>query len=199
MPKQNVRREGLPGAWRERLLLDDGRQLILRPIEPEDARALQIGFELLSPEEVRFRFLHPLRELTEQASGQLARPHRDREFALVVAEDLPPGEALVGDVVRASIDQDQKKAEFAVLVSRFLGRQGLGELLMRRVIRWAKLKRLDVLYGDVLDDNLAMLALASRLGFRRSHRHDEPGVTRVTLDLQTAVPRRRTRRSARAR
>lgn len=191
MPKRGLRRERLRGSWRERLLLEDGRRLILRPIELDDARALKVGFELLSPEEVRFRFLHPLRELTDRASGQLASPERHREFALVVAEDLPPGEALIGGVVRASIDAERKSAEFAVIVSRFIGRQGIGDLLMRRIIRWAKLKRLDTLYGDVLDDNIAMLSLASRLGFKRSHRHDEPGITRITLDLHAALPRRR--------
>lgn len=192
MPSRGIKREGLPGPWRERLWLDDGRQLVLRPIDHADAEALRHGFELLTAEEVRFRFLHPLRELTPKMAAQLSQPKRKTEFVLVVAEDLPPGDALVGAVARASVDPEGRRAEFAIIVSRLLARQGLGKHLMRRLIRWAKLKRLDSLYGDVLDDNTAMLTLASSLGFRREHRADERGVTRITLDLKT-IPAPNTR------
>jgi RimJ/RimL family protein N-acetyltransferase len=180
----DIRRCGLPGAWREKLTLADGRELVLRPIEAADAEALRNGFELLSAEEVRMRFLHPMRELPSSMAERLAKPRRGKDFALVVAENLPPGEALVGAVVRASLDEDGRNAEFAIIVSRFLGRQGLGRFLMKRLLHWARLKRLDSLYGDVLDENVAMIELAQSLGFRREARHHEPGVTRIRIDLR---------------
>lgn len=178
-----LRRRGLPGAWCEQLLLGDGRQLLLRPIRASDAEPMRAGFTLLTPEEVRLRFLHPLRELTPEAAARLARPQPRREWALVVAEDLPPGEGLVGAVVRAAVDDDGRAAEFAIIVSRYLRGLGLGRYLMKRLIRWARLKRLRSLHGDVLDDNQPMLQLAASLGFRREHRSDEPGITQVSLDL----------------
>jgi RimJ/RimL family protein N-acetyltransferase len=157
--------------------------LWLRPIEPADAEPLRVGFSLLTPEEVRLRFLHPLKQLTPEMARRLTHLDAEREFALVAAEPLPPGEALVGAVVRASIDPDGRCADFAILVSRFLAGQGLGQLLMKRVIRWARLKRLDQLHGDVHEDNDGMLHLAQQLGFRRETVHDEPGIMRITLDL----------------
>lgn len=186
-----IRRRTLQGAWREQLTLADGRELLLRPIETEDAEMLRLGFGLLSAEEVRMRFLHPMRELSAELAARLARPRRGRDFALVAAEHLPPGEALVGAVVRASLDEDGRNAEFAIIVSRFLGRLGLGRLLMKRMLHWAKLKRLDSVYGDVLDDNDAMLGLARSLGFRRDPSHHEPGQTRVRIVLghADAAPR----------
>lgn len=179
-----LRRDPLPGAWQERLLLSDGRSLRLRPIEPGDAETLRRGFELLSAEEVRMRFLHPIREMSPQMAHQLTHPRPGKDIALVIAEDLPVGEALVGAVARAALDDDGRRAEFAILVSRLLGGHGLGRLLMRKLIRWARCKRLDELYGDVLDENAPMLRLATSLGFRREHRFDEPGLTRVRLSLQ---------------
>lgn len=179
-----IHRHRLRGRWREQLVLDDGRELILRPIEPEDAAAMQRGFSLLDPEEVRMRFLHPMKELSASMAERLANPDPRREFALVAAEPLPPGEALVGAVARVAIDDDGEQGEFAILVSRFVGRMGLGQLLMKQLIRWARLKRLKRLYGDVLDENTAMLALARALGFRRCHQAQDPGMTRVILDLQ---------------
>jgi RimJ/RimL family protein N-acetyltransferase len=182
-----MRREALPQRWCERLRLHDGRELLLRPIEPADAEPLRAGFALLTPEEVRLRFLHPLKELTPELAQRLTQLVPRRDFALVAAEPLPPGEALVGAVARASIDEDGRRAEFAILVSRFLAGQGLGALMMRQLIRWAKLKRLDELYGDVLDENSTMLSLAQQLGFSREPLHDEPGIIRVRLRLRGAA------------
>jgi RimJ/RimL family protein N-acetyltransferase len=184
-----MQRQPLPQRWHERLVLADGRELLLRPIVPADAEPLRVGFALLTPEEVRLRFLHPLKELGPDLLHRLTHLDPKRDFALVAAEPLPAGEALVGAVGRASIDESGRSAEFALLVSRILGGQGLGVLLMKQLIRWARLKKLDTLYGDVLDENHAMLALAQMLGFRRELRTDEPGLIRVTLDLKPAVAR----------
>lgn len=182
-----MQREPLPQRWHERLRFSDGRELLLRPIVPADEEPLRAGFALLTPEEVRLRFLHPLKELSPELSHRLTHLDPRRDFALVAAEPLPPGEALVGAVGRASIDESGKAAEFAILVSRLLAGQGLGVLLMKQLIRWARLKKLDTLYGDVLDENHAMLALAQMLGFKRELRVDEPGLIRVTLPLRPLV------------
>lgn len=181
-----MRREPLPQRWCERLQLNDGRELLLRPIEAVDAEPLRVGFALLTPEEVRLRFLHPLKELTPEMAHRLTHPDRKLEFALVAAEPLPPGEALVGAVARASIGPDGRHAEFGILVSRFLAGQGLGALMMKQLIRWAKLKRLDELYGDVLDENSVMLNLAQTLGFSREPLANDPGIIRVRLPLRRA-------------
>jgi RimJ/RimL family protein N-acetyltransferase len=179
-----MQRQSLPQRWCERLVLDDGRELHLRPIEPLDAEPLRIGFALLTPEEVRLRFLHPMKELTPEMAHRMTHLDAKSEFALVAAEPLPAGEALVGAVVRASIDSDGRRAEFAILVSRFLAGQGLGALMLRQVIRWARLKRLDEIYGEVLDENTAMLNLAQALGFNRELVADDPGIVRVRLALK---------------
>jgi RimJ/RimL family protein N-acetyltransferase len=190
LPTRNrppMHREPLPQRWSERLRLDDGRELLLRPIEPADAEPLRAGFALLTPEEVRLRFLHPMKELSPEMAHRLTHLDPRTDFALVAAEPLPPGEALVGAVARASLDADRRRAEFAILVSRFLAGQGLGALMMKQIIRWAKLKRLDELYGDVLDENTAMLGLAHLLGFSREMIADEPGIVRVRLKLRPAT------------
>lgn len=183
-----IRREGLPGAWRERLWLSDGRETVLRPIEPADAVTLQRAFPLLNPDEIRLRFMHPVREMSDDMARRLTHLNRKRQFALVVAEPLPPGEGLIGAVVRAAIDDEGRKAEFAILVSHYLSGMGIGRLLMKRIIFWAKLKQLDEIYGDVLEENIPMLRLANSLGFRRTHKIDEPGVARIRLPLRDGGP-----------
>ncbi|HZF98661.1 MAG TPA: GNAT family N-acetyltransferase [Pseudoxanthomonas sp.] len=169
--------------WHEHFRLPNGRELLIRPIRPEDADPIRGAFVLLGPEEVRQRFLHAVKELTPEAAQRLCQPDPRTEFALVAAENLPPGEALVGAVARASITPRTREAEYAILVSHFIAGQGLGRHLMRRLVKWAKTKKLDRLYGDVLDHNQPMLQLAQSLGFQRMREHETRGLVRVVLDL----------------
>lgn len=181
--KARFRRFPLGRPWCEALELDNGRRLIIRPIESGDAESLRHSFGLLTPEEIRFRFLHPMTELTPLYASQLATPDRKREFALIVVELKEPSEALIGAVVRAAIDDNGEKAEFAIIVGRELGGFGLGEYLMKRMIEWCRKKRLKEVYGDVMLENHRMLRLAQRLGFHVINLLDYPSVVRVRLLL----------------
>ncbi|MFP7723822.1 GNAT family N-acetyltransferase [Lysobacter sp. A3-1-A15] len=175
-------RERLP-PWHERQRLPNGREVLIRPIRPEDADPLRAGFGLLEPEEVRQRFLHSVKELSPDMLDRLTRLNPKTEFALVVAEPLPPGEALVGAVARISIDPGGRDAEFAILVSRYLANMGLGRYLMTRLVKWARGKKVTRMYGDVFEQNHGMLSLARSLGFVREPGHAEHGLVRVSLDL----------------
>ena len=175
-------RNRLP-PWHEELRLRDGRELLIRPVRPDDAGPLREGFALLQPDEVLHRFLRQQPDLSAQQADRLCRPDPRNEFALVAAEPLPPGEALVGAVARASRIENTKDAEFSILVSHFIAGQGLGRHLMRRIVRWARGKKFERLRGDVLADNLPMLALADSLGFKRTDGAGDPTLVRVVLDL----------------
>lgn len=174
--------------WHEKLTLANGRELLIRPIRPEDAGPVRAGFALLEPDEVRQRFLYPMKELAESQAERMARPDPRREFALVAAEPLPPGEALVGAVARIAIQDNRTDAEFAILVSRYINGMGLGRHLMRRLVRWAKGRKVQRIYGDVLESNLPMQQLAKSLGFQREGT-DTPGLVRVVLDLPPPKPK----------
>ena len=177
-----VARNRLP-PWHEEMRLANGRDVLIRPIRPDDATTLRAGFELLQPDEIRQRFLHSMKELTPEMARKLTRPDPRTAFALVVAEPLPPGEALIGGVARASIIDGTRDAEFAILVSHYINGMGLGRQLMRRLVRWSKGKKLDRLYGEVLEHNHPMLLLAQSLGFHRESANS-PGLVRVVLDLR---------------
>jgi RimJ/RimL family protein N-acetyltransferase len=180
-------RNRLP-PWHQELRLRNGRRVLIRPIRPEDAEPLRAGFPLLQPEEVRQRFLHAMSELSPAMTERLTRPDPKGEFALVAAEPYPPGEALVGAVARAAIVPGTRDAEFAILVSHYLTGMGLGRHLMRRLVRWAKGRRLERLYGDVLDYNQPMISLAESLDFKREASPDQPSLVRMVLALRAPHP-----------
>lgn len=173
----------------EVLRLADGRELWLRPVQPADAGPIAGAFELLGEEEVRRRYLHPVKALSEDYLQKLVSPAPGEGFAICAAEPLPPGEALVGAVARLTRDPGRESAEFAILVSHFVSGQGLGQALMLRLFEWARAHGIRRIWGDVLDENTAMIALAQSLGFERQASPDDRGLVRVTLDLDP--PRRR--------
>jgi RimJ/RimL family protein N-acetyltransferase len=184
VPHLPIRRERI-GPWRERLWLPNGREVLMRPIEPIDVEPLRRSFARLSPEEVRLRFLHPITEMTSAFARQLCELERSSGFALVVTEPLPAGEALIGAVARLALDSERRDAEFAIIVGREIGGLGLGIFLMKRLIDYARRRRLDVLWGDVREENSAMLAVCDELGFKRSHHPEELGIVRVSKRLRS--------------
>ena len=174
-------RNRLP-PWHEMVRTADGRELLIRPIRPDDAVPLRAGFPLLEPDALHGRLLRSEGGITPENTDRLTHPDPRREFAIVASEPLPAGEALIGAVARVSIVDGTRSGEFAILVGRFIAGMGMGRHLMRRLVRWAKGKKLERIYGDVAEDNQPMLALAESLGFRTED-GGQPGFVRVVLDL----------------
>ncbi|WP_017159910.1 GNAT family N-acetyltransferase [Xanthomonas phaseoli] len=169
--------------WHENFSLPNGRTLLLRPIRPEDGPPLQGAFSLLGPEEIRARFVRSSTEITPEMVQRLTHPNPKSEIVLVAAEQLPPGEALVGAVARAAMVPGTRQAEYTILVSSFVAGQGLGRQLMRKLVKWARRKYLDCLFGDVLQSNVPMLQLAESLGFKPQAHPESPELVRMVLEL----------------
>lgn len=165
-------RNRLP-PWHEMIRVADGREILIRPIRPDDEVPLEAGLALLEPRDLRQRF---------PATAKLVRPDPRREFVIIASEPLPAGEAVVAAVARAAQVEDSNDADFTIVVGRFMAGMGLGRHLMRRLVRWARGKRLQRLCGDVAADNEPMLALADTLGFRQQPSGSD-GYVRVVLDL----------------
>lgn len=178
-------RNRLP-PWHEEIRLANGRQVLIRPVRPADAEPLRASFALLEPDEVRQRYLYAKTELSPETAHRLTQPNPKSEFVLVAAEPYTPGDALVGAVARAAVLPGTRQAEFHILVSHYVAGMGLGRHMLRRLVRWAKGKRLERIFGDVLEDNEPMLALAKSLSFEKQP-VDAPGMIRVSLELKRQV------------
>lgn len=146
-------------------LLADGSEAWLRAIRAEDEPQLQQGFTQLGPDEVRMRFLNPLKALTHDLAARLTQLDYDREVALVLADAEPPGQARLYGVVRAHFDPGTRAAEFAIVIPRILAGRGLGTLLLGRIIDHSRRAGMQLIWGDTLPDNAPMRALARKFGF----------------------------------
>jgi GNAT superfamily N-acetyltransferase len=161
----------------------DGRALLLRSIHADDVDALRRGFSNLSAEEVRLRFLHPMTELPEPFARALCDIDPEVALALVLVDPAPAAEPEIHAVARAYVDPVTLAAEFALVVQHRYAGQGLGTLLMQRLIDACRARGATEIWGDVLAENGAMLELCDNLGFSRRSAFHDPGIVRVTLAL----------------
>ena len=103
---------------------------------------------------------------------------------------LPPAarhvetEFLFGGVVRLHLDTDSQGGEYAVIVRSAMKGHGLGWLLMRRMIDYAKAIGLKRIHGQVLAENTTMLSMCRHLGF---HIADDPSSRDIKVVILALV------------
>jgi acetyltransferase len=159
-----------------------GRRVLLRPLRPEDTPAHRQFLARISREDLYTRFFSGVRQLPDTALAHLTQIDYDREMAFIAVGTDASGAGAILGVARACADPDNVTAEFAVLVRSDLKRQGLGSLLMRKLIRYCRARGTRRLWGCVLSQNAAMLELSRVLGFKVTGR--EGGIEEVALELQ---------------
>lgn len=174
---------GTPPPPGEPVMLDDGRPLKLRPVQASDVAALQRLFSRLTPGEIRMRFMHSVTELPDVLARRMTDLDHACELAWVLMDPADDAQAEMRGVARLYIDDASAAAEFALLVEHPYTGQGLGSLLMTRLIRACRERGLGELWGHVLAENHAMLDLCAELGFTRTTVAGDPGVMHVRLTL----------------
>jgi acetyltransferase len=152
----------------------------LRPVRPEDEPAFVRAFARLSPRTVRLRFFAPLKEMSHALAARLTQIDYEREMALLLTDADGAGDIL--GVVRLMADPDNSRAEFAIVVRDDMAGQGLGTLLMQKIVAYGRGRGIREIFGDVLAENETMLDLCRRLGFAVAPAAAD-GVRRATLSL----------------
>ena len=174
-----------PKELEEVITTSNGTELTLRPIVAEDENALRAGFARLTPQEVRYRFFVPMKLMDHITAARFTQIDYDRQMALVLAEVGAAGHTDIHGVVRLVEDPDRTNAEFAIIIERQWTGQGLGKLMLRRIIAYAHRRGIGYLFGEVLAENTRMLGLCRSLGFHASNEPNEHGVVRVSLELSS--------------
>ncbi len=160
-----------------------GRRVELRPVRSEDEPAHLELHTNLSPESIRYRFFHYRKSFTHDELAQMVQIDYDREMVFIASapKEDGKGEETLG-TVRTWTDADNLQAEFAVLVSEKMKGEGLGSILMKKMIEYCRSRGTVEMVGTVLPDNRPMLKLAEKLGFEIRYDPEEE-VMALRLEL----------------
>jgi acetyltransferase len=175
-----------PSQYTTTLATQDGSQIILRPIRPEDEPLVVKFHETLSDRSVMLRYFHAMSLNSRVAHERLARIcfiDYDREMALIAQrhDPLTNHSEIIG-VGRLSKLRTANEAEFALLISDHFQGKGLGTTLLERLIEVGRDEKINRITGDILSENVEMQRICERLGFRLMRETGDP-VIRVVMDL----------------
>jgi acetyltransferase len=121
-----------------------------------------------------------MRELSAEQMARLTQIDYDREMAFIALREAS-GET-VG--VARVVCEDEREAEFAVIVQGDMKGRGVARHLMQLLIDWARRRGLSAIVGQVLADNAPMLAFVRQLGFSVKRMPEEPDVVEARLLLE---------------
>jgi GNAT superfamily N-acetyltransferase len=160
--------------------LRDGRQVTIRPIRTDDVARTAAFIEALSAESKHALFLSGVARLSDAALRQLCDPRDGRDMAYVATVPAGGGERQIGVCRYAGADPDQG-AEISVAVADDWQHQGLGKLLLRRLIDHARAHGVHRLYSMDAATNHGIRRLARDLGF--TERPDPDDIHQVIYSL----------------
>ena len=140
--------------------LRDGTTIRIRLVCPEDEPRLHDLAAHMSDEDLRLRFLAPVKGLSPAVAARLSQLDYDRDLGLLAERH---GLALA--MAHLFTDPERMRAEYAIAVRSDWKGRGLGCLLMTRLIDLARQREISELVGEVLRENVPMLRMCRKLGF----------------------------------
>ncbi len=172
-----------PSIDPEQVTLKDGTQVIIRPIQADDADHLQDTFDHLSIETIYLRFLSFKKELPDEEARYLATVDYTRRMAFVAVAKKNDRDIVIGVARYAMLDiKHPKIAESAVVVQDEYQGRGLGTLLLKRLVTYAHTKGVQHLRGNLQVGNTRMLDLVKHSGLPYKTRFVD-GIWEVDIDI----------------
>ena len=139
--------------------------ITIRPIRAEDEAAHGEFVASLRPEDQRLRFFNARPAPGPEELARLTHIDYAHEMAFVAVRTRRDGSAQTLGVARAVLDAGHVDAELAIIVRSDMKKQGLGRLLLGRLIAFSSAAGTRRLIAFVLHENLAMRKLAKSYGF----------------------------------
>jgi RimJ/RimL family protein N-acetyltransferase len=143
-------------------VLNDGTEVVIRPIRADDGEKLKAAHARLSPESRYRRFLGAKPQLTEAEARYLVEIDGSDHHALVatlVGELDGELEPIVAVARYIRLPADPQAAEFAIVVADSLQRQGLAAELLDRLAQAAAVRGVRRFRATTLADNVSVLRL----------------------------------------
>jgi RimJ/RimL family protein N-acetyltransferase len=162
--------------------LKSGRQLLIRPIRPDDGARLAVAYDRLSPESRYKRFLAPKPHLSSSDVRYLVDIDGASHVALLATSPDDAGHILgVGRYV--ALPDDPQAAEFAIVVADHVQGEGLGTELLERMADAAVKNGFTRFHAMMLADNEPAHRLLRRLAKHQARSRTIGPVDEFEIDL----------------
>jgi acetyltransferase len=135
------------------------------------------------------RVFHSRRSIEHSELARLTQIDYEREMAFIATAVGPDGQEETLGTVRGICDPDNTEAEFGIIIRSDLKGQGLGWILMDKLVRYLRANGTQRIVGTVLRENAGMLALGERLGFAITRHPEDADLRWLELPLQNAPAR----------
>jgi len=170
---------------------EDGEEVMIRPIRPEDEPLMIRFHSALSEQSVYLRYFHLMDLDRRVAHDRLIRicfADYDRNMVLVAERrNAATKEREILAVARLSKNRAGDEAEFAVLITDEFQGRGLGTEMVNRLLETGRAEKLSAITADILGENLQMLRVCKLLGFELEFSQDD-GVVKARLSLTETPP-----------
>ena len=159
--------------------LNDGSLVQLRPIHPLDGgRAIEFKSSL-SSESIIARFHGYIPKVSEKLVKRLTEIDYSSEMA-IIAEVVHNDKKEIIAVARIAKDTNNA-VEFAIIISDRWQGKNLGSILTDYMIKIAKEMKFDSIYATVMPENIAMLEILRRRGFKMEIEDEETIMASLTI------------------
>ena len=142
--------------------------MFLRPIRSSDGHLLVDLFNRMSAQSVYLRFLRRLDTLSENMIHQFLKINYHSDFALVAVVKEDEKDTIVA-VGRYGYDPEEDSTDLAVAVRDDVQGEGLGELMLSKVVTIAKENGIARFTGIMDSRNKAIQKLLVKLGYKVSY------------------------------
>jgi acetyltransferase len=153
-----------------REVLWHGERLLIRPVRTEDTDGYVAAAKLCTIEDIRHRLMTGIMQVSHALVSKFTTVDYERTMAFVA-------EGVKGDlmaITRLVQDSCRKSAEFAIIVRSDLQRQGLGTLMQKMLLDYARDMGLHEVWGMVDCENNKILRLVEKVGFTRRFEFGNP-------------------------
>jgi acetyltransferase len=157
-----------PFKYVKEVILEDGTQIVIRPIRPEDEPLIYELFTTLTEETVVFRFGQRLGDMPHERLVRYCQIDYDRELAFIAVVKEEGREKIIGDV-RVIKMADVEVAEIGILVTDQWQNRGVGTILLSYCVEAIKDSGVKILWMEILKDNYNMQKFAKKFGFWQTY------------------------------
>lgn len=163
----------------ETLTTRSGFRFTLRRGAPADFPELKVFLGQLSLADVRFRFLSPMRIVTDSLVQDLLREDRSIEHFLA----FEPGESAIIASGMLAIDPTGKKAEVALCIRPEFKHEGISWTMLEFLMEQARAEGVETVEAIETRDHREAIELEREMGFEIDRNCPDPSVVVVRKTL----------------